>query len=447
MTKANLNQATQTKVLLLAPLILIPFCALLFYALGGGRGKEKESSRTPLKGLNTFLPAPQLKEGDNDKLALYKKDDLDSQRLRRAESLSLNIFDQADGVDGGPDEDMEGSLSIDSGVVEEPFSDRPLSRRRSNNRRSGGHSKDPADELEQKLARLQQMLQQDTMPAAPRKEDRRLPDEPVADGVPLVTPEMAQLQTLMRDFEQTKAQTEPASELDHMDGMLDKILDIQYPDRFRERMASAKKNKPKEGLSVASSVQASAIAPLMSAAPGEVLADSRNNQVFHELPADQETMQGVPPSIIAVIHETQTLVSGTTVKIRIEQDIYVQGQRIPKGTFIYGTCSLSGERMLITCKTIRFGQQLFPVSLTAYALDGLPGIRIPGSISRDAAKKGTDQAIQAIGLSTLDPSLAAQATSAGIDAAKSLLSKKVKLVRVTLKSDYPLLLHDDNARP
>lgn len=442
MTKANVNQATQTKVLLLAPLVLIPLCALLFYALGGGRGKTKASSGTPQKGLNTFLPAPQLKEGENDKLALYKKDDQDSQRLRRAEPFSLNIFDQAEATEGGLDEVMEGSLLIDSGAVEEPFSDRPLSRRRSRGLRTGGRSKDPADELEQKLTRLQQMLQ-DTIPAAPRRTYSRVPDDPVAGGDPPATPEMAQLQTLMKDFEQTKAQMEPASEFHQMEGVLDKILDIQYPDRFRERMASAQKNKPREGLAVAPNMQASAIAPLLSTPAGQ---DTAVSQAFHELPAAHREMEGVPPSIIAVIHETQTLVSGATVKIRIEQDIYIQGQRIPKGTFIYGACSLSGERMLIACKTIRFGQQLFPVSLTAYALDGMPGIRIPGSISRDAAKKGTDQAIQAIGLSTLDPSLAAQATSAGIDAAKSLLSKKVKLVRVTLKSDYPLLLHDDNAR-
>jgi hypothetical protein len=44
----------------------------------------------------------------------------------------------------------------------------------------------------------------------------------------------------------------------------------------------------------------------------------------------------------------------------------------------------------------------------------------------------------------MDPSLKAQAASEGIRAAKSLLSKKVKQVKVTLKAGYQVLLRDGN---
>jgi hypothetical protein len=47
-------------------------------------------------------------------------------------------------------------------------------------------------------------------------------------------------------------------------------------------------------------------------------------------------------------------------------------------------------------------------------------------------------------LTTMDPSLKAQATSAGIGAAKSLLSKKVKQVKVMVKAGYKVLLKDKN---
>ena len=79
-----------------------------------------------------------------------------------------------------------------------------------------------------------------------------------------------------------------------------------------------------------------------------------------------------------------------------------------------------------------------------YDLDGIAGIHIPGSISRDVAKQSSEQGLQNIELTMLDPSLAVQAANTGIQTAKSLLSKKVKLVKVTLKAGYKILLKDNN---
>jgi hypothetical protein len=47
-------------------------------------------------------------------------------------------------------------------------------------------------------------------------------------------------------------------------------------------------------------------------------------------------------------------------------------------------------------------------------------------------------------MTSLDPSLKAQATAAGIGTLKNLLSKKVKLTRVMVKAGYKLLLKNKN---
>jgi Conjugative transposon, TraM len=47
-------------------------------------------------------------------------------------------------------------------------------------------------------------------------------------------------------------------------------------------------------------------------------------------------------------------------------------------------------------------------------------------------------------LTSLDPSFKAQATAAGISAAKNLISRKVKQVKVTVKTGYRVLLKDKN---
>ena len=82
--------------------------------------------------------------------------------------------------------------------------------------------------------------------------------------------------------------------------------------------------------------------------------------------------------------------------------------------------------------------------MSVYDIDGLEGIHVPGAIARDAAKKSSNQAINDIQLSTLDPSIELQAASAGIEAAKGMLSKKTRLIQVTVKAGYKVFLKDKN---
>ena len=148
--------------------------------------------------------------------------------------------------------------------------------------------------------------------------------------------------------------------------------------------------------------------------------------------------------IEAVIHETQTLVNGSTVKLRLVNDIYINGVLIPKNNFVFGIARLNGERLEIKISSIRYQNSLFPVELQVYDIDGIDGIYIPGAITRDVAKESADRSIQGIGYTTLDPSIGAQAAGAGIEAAKTLFTKKVKLIKVTVKADYQVLLKEDN---
>ncbi|MBA2563227.1 MAG: conjugative transposon protein TraM, partial [Chitinophagaceae bacterium] len=107
---------------------------------------------------------------------------------------------------------------------------------------------------------------------------------------------------------------------------------------------------------------------------------------------------------------------------------------------------LNGERLAIKINSIRYRNSLFPVELSVFDLDGLDGIYIPGAITRDVAKQSADRAAQQIDLTTINPSISAQAASAGIEAAKTLFSKKVKLVKVTVKAGYQVLLRDEKQK-
>jgi conjugative transposon TraM protein len=128
------------------------------------------------------------------------------------------------------------------------------------------------------------------------------------------------------------------------------------------------------------------------------------------------------------------------------QDISVNGFRIPKNQFVFGQCALNGDRLTISVNSIHYDNSIFPVSLSVYDIDGLEGIHVPGAIARDAAKKASNQAVQGLQMSSLDPSLEVQAANAGIEAAKGMLSKKTRLIQVTVKAGYKVYLKDQNTQ-
>jgi conjugative transposon TraM protein len=159
-----------------------------------------------------------------------------------------------------------------------------------------------------------------------------------------------------------------------------------------------------------------------------------------------QASSNVQNAIEAVIHETQTVVTGATIKMRLLNDVFINGTTVPKDNFIYGVANLSGDRLRIQINGIRYQNHLFPVALNIYDTDGLEGVNVPGAVTRDVAKQSADRSMQNIGLSGVDPSWQVQAAGAGVEAAKSLFSKKVKLVKVTLKAGYKILLYDEKQK-
>jgi conjugative transposon TraM protein len=149
-------------------------------------------------------------------------------------------------------------------------------------------------------------------------------------------------------------------------------------------------------------------------------------------------------TIQAVVHEDQTLVSGAVIKLRLLDGIYVNGKMIPKGSFVYGTCALNNERLNIKIASIRYLNNILPVALSVYDLDGMEGLYVPGSIGRDAAKNGVGDVVQSMQLMSMDQSVGTQAASVGVEAAKGLFNHKVKQIKVKVKAGYEVLLKDND---
>lgn len=215
---------------------------------------------------------------------------------------------------------------------------------------------------------------------------------------------LAQLNQLQHALEQPAPVhhpiTEPDPQLERLNSMLDKVLRIQHP-------------------------------TLQTTPPPPV------NPKDEVTPADSTTN-----TIAVSIPEKQVLTAGVTIGLRLEDDVHIGKTIVPRGGLVYGTVSINNDRMLVHVTAIRSERNIYPTDLTAYDLDGLAGIHIPGQLSRDVAKQSADQGLSGLNLMTYDPSLGAQAANAGIQTAKSLFSRKVRQVRITVPAGYQLLLRN-----
>ncbi len=227
------------------------------------------------------------------------------------------------------------------------------------------------------------------------------------------------------------------SDMHHLNSMMEKILDIQHPERVKDRLKEASSKKDQKKFLVDKQPTNTSVASLETDS-----ADQDGVLGFYSL--QKSILSAGQNTIGAVVHENQTLVNGGVIKLRLLQDVHINAILVHKDNFIFGIVSLNGERLEAEISSIRFNNSLLPVRLEVYDLDGLAGIYIPGAITRDVAKGSVDNAAQMLEVSSLDPSIKAQATTAGLSAVKSLLSKKVKLVKVTVKAGYKLLLKNKN---
>jgi conjugative transposon TraM protein len=377
------------KFMLLLPLLVLPFVIFLFWILGGGKESNISSGNVKAQGMNVKLPDAQFKKGkDKSKLSLYEEAGKDSaMRQEKIKNDPYYLLErQIKKSDSAPDEN-------ESRIMD-------------------------------KLAKLKLVLGHKT----------ELPpqDPPTLRSL---RPNTEQLDRLLSYTSGSKTHD---PQLDRLSTMLDKVMAIQHPELVQDSLSKVARDHSPPVFAVERNNP--------STEPTSFGSESVILNRFYDLSDDHSSVNESDNTIQAEIAETQILVSGSTVKLRLLNEIRINGHVIETNQFIYGIASLSGERLKIQFSSIRSGNNIFPISLEAFDLDGLAGIYIPGSLNRDVAKESGNQAISTLGLTSLDPSVGAQAAGAGIQAAKTLLSRKVKLVKVTVKAGYRVFLKDSNKK-
>jgi len=422
----QIKDEKQKKMLLIIPLLAIPFITMLFWALGGGKNANAQSVANQIKGLNMELPGAKLKKDTtSNKLSFYEKAEQDSLKFKQERKDDPNY--KSDSTSGVPQKDSlhrfdSGIAPKNEGMIGRSFSIHPLNS-------SGASLAASEDQINQKLAALRRQISQPTTAQAYNN----------TSGSNNSNAELSRVQAALQKMNTANA---PDPEMQQLSGMLDKIQEIENPGITRQKQQEQSEKNRGEVFAVTGGRKDNSISTLDNGSQTPGFNNDQNG--FYSMnntdPIDSQN------AIEAVVHETQTIVAGATVKLRLTNDVYINGTLIPKDNFVFGIASLNGERLTVKISSIRYHNSIFPVDLAVYDMDGENGIYIPGAITRDVAKESADQSVQNLDFTTYDPSIGAQAASAGVTAAKSLFSRKVRLVKVTVKAGYQVLLRDEKQK-
>lgn len=403
------SNTRRRKILWFLPLLILPFATLFFWAMGGG--SPTATSGKSGEGFNLKLPSAKVTDNKElDKLNYYEQAAIDSSKVDELRRKDPNYrFDSIAGND---------SIDIKKrGLV--------MSSLRS-----------PQEEqVYKRLEALQRAV--NTPPSVNKTREE-------SAATVEVHPSSVHAAELEQMIQSMSAGTGRDPEMEQIGGMLENILDIQYPERVAQKLREESQRNRGRVYTISNLPQKDVISSISQQDKHDegTFAASERHTGFFSL-ENQEERQLQDNAVKASIAETQSVVNGATVKMILEQEIYINGKAIPKGTFLVGTASLKGERLAIEIQNIRDGNSIYPVELKVYDLDGLDGIYIPGAINREVAKASADRSMQTLGVTTLSDSWGAQAAGVGVEAAKGLFSRKVKLVKVTLKKGYQILLKDE----
>ena len=379
----------RNKPLLFLPLVLIPFVVLIFYVLGGGTKREKEEQKQKeqqaLKGANYTLP-------DADKsVAIYDKMDNYSSQKAVTTSHDYNIGGETDSTN------------------EETLAEESLTEEKLLSEKRNLYKNDPVPEMDADVST--------DLLAHIRQKEKKVREDLENSKAETKSKNEASFERTERTKENESAEEKGTATFSST-GIeeLDKV--------FRQNNRLAKQN---DSLNLRLKE---------TSAKNEKLEGEKNKRSTLEKGGKSgfKPKETAVPVIEAEVYETTTVLTGNRVKLRLLEEAWLNGVKIPVNTFLYGICEVSNERLQIEVLQIPVGEKFVPVEVSVCDLDGLPGLYVPDNASRKVAKEvGSSTNTSSMFGFTNNP-LAYAGVQAADKTAQSIL-RMIKIKKVTIKKN------------
>lgn len=409
----NQTRKKTGKLLLIAQIPMLLFSVFIYSQIRTAFGDETEQivqNNSRQDGLNFDIPKP-AETVAQDKLSLIRQVQKDS--IKEAKKLSSSLYDDF----GIPmDETQRDDQELDANI----------------------------NKLQSKLNNVGKILEQkereQRMAQNSQRSSTRYGNKYSMNDFNQQSqnPEMQKLDALVNSLDNTNIEGEATGELKDVNQTMDKLVKVMEMARAIEtgQPLSSELEKQKKALEKE--------ANLLTVRKADDKFNDDNSSAFFELVEPNANMN-IDNTFKASFFNKQTLISGSTVKIKLDEPININNIIVPKNSFVYGKAVITKDRLEIQINSIRYKDYLFPVKLRVYDYDGLSGIHIPGSIERKLAKQEASRSISGMDFTTfaLDQDLKDRAIQSGTNLAKDIFSRKVKVVKVSVQPYHKILLKNN----
>lgn len=128
--------------------------------------------------------------------------------------------------------------------------------------------------------------------------------------------------------------------------------------------------------------------------PNLVLKSEESNAAkFNTVGSEVEDIEA--PLIRAMIDQTTKAHEGTRLRFKLLDAVTVDGVRLKKGTYLYGTVTGFGQqRVRANITSIMYGNRFIKVNLGVFDVDGMEGFYVPESAFRDFMKEAGANVVQ-----------------------------------------------------
>jgi len=150
-------------------------------------------------------------------------------------------------------------------------------------------------------------------------------------------------------------------------------------------------------------------------------------------------------SIKACVHDAQTVVGETGVRLRLLEPAQTPQRAIPKGTIVTANAKFQNGRLQLKITSIELEGNIIPVDITIYDLDGQQGLYVPYSPEMNTLTEMAGNMSQTGGTSVMLTQNAGQQVAADlskgvVQGISGYFAKKVRTPKVTLKAGHQVFL-------
>ena len=168
------------------------------------------------------------------------------------------------------------------------------------------------------------------------------------------------------------------------------------------------------------------------------------NRGFYTAGSTEEVVQP-KNSIKACVHEAQTVVGETGVRLRLLEPAQTPQRTIPTGTIVTANAKFQNGRLQLKVTSVELEGNIIPVDITIYDLDGQQGLYVPYSPEMNALTEMAGNMSQTGGTSVMLTQNAGQQVAADlsrgvVQGISGYFAKKVRTPKVTLKAGYQVFL-------